>query len=372
MSQKNEEPQTLNLKELQESLQSIKKDMKELKDRATPAQVPSALTENTTPTEDYRVRLCEMLKDIGQGGEIHWKPKSFAKEAVDSEKKYFESIGAVSAGSAIPDIWAAQVHQLDPYPASAFLNAPFINWHSDIKGAPGDSINVITVAKAVGGTAGCAEPVSTAPAVSAKAITLSEYQCSMYVCRADLEDIVPDTIDQLNESLSRCIDNIVDQHFIATLRDVAQGTYTMGGAPGTAHLTPSAIAASIGSMRAGTIEPVTLLIHPAVEAILMQDSQFVNAATFGDRSVVTGGHIIKYLGLDIVVVPAGSLVVDAPGTYDSFLFAKNAIHAAMKRPPSIEAQYLVQTQRKYVYESVRFGCAVVDKPGLWCIRSGVG
>ena len=117
-------------------------------------------------------------------------------------------------------------------------------------------------------------------------------------------------------------------------------------------------------------EPVVLIIHPAVEARLMQDSQFVNAATFGDRSVITGGHIIKYLGLDIVVIPKGSLVIDAPGTYASIMMSRYAVHAAMKRAPTMETQYLVQTQSKYLYASVRFGKSVVCNDGLLLIHSG--
>lgn len=115
---------------------------------------------------------------------------------------------------------------------------------------------------------------------------------------------------------------------------------------------------------------MVLIIHPAVEARLMQDSQFVNAATFGDRSVITGGHIIKYLGLDIVVVPKGSLSIDAPGTYASLMLSQYAVHAAKKRDPIIESQYLVQTQRKYVYASVRFGKSVVCNTGVLWIRTG--
>ena len=110
---------------------------------------------------------------------------------------------------------------------------------------------------------------------------------------------------------------------------------------------------------------MVLIIHPAVEARLMQNAQFVNAATFGDRSVITGGHIIKYLGLDIVVVPKGSLVQNAPGTYHSLFLSRYAVHAAKKRDPTIESQYLVQTQRKYVYASVRFGKAVVCEDGVY-------
>jgi hypothetical protein len=130
---------------------------------------------------------------------------------------------------------------------------------------------------------------------------------------------------------------------------------------------PNWIAEAMGTMRSGTCEPVALIIHPAVEAAFMQNSQFVNAATFGDRSVITGGHIISYLGLDIIVVPKGSLIPTV-GTYASLMLSRYAVHAAMKRDPTIESQYLVQTQRKYIYASVRFGKSVVCNDGVLWIR----
>jgi hypothetical protein len=192
-------------------------------------------------------------------------------------------------------------------------------------------------------------------------ITLEEYQCSHYICRDDLEDVVEDTITELNETLMNCLDTCIDNAFIANIMDNHGSTMTKG----TAYLTGAVIAEGIGTMRNGTCEPVALIIHPVVEARLMQDSQFVNAATFGDRSVITGGHIIHYLGLDIIVVPKGSLHYGA-GTYASLMLARYAVHAAKKRDPIMEEQYLVKEQKKYFIASVRFGKSVVCESGvLW-------
>ena len=187
----------------------------------------------------------------------------------------------------------------------------------------------------------------------------------MYICRDDLEDVVEDTITEVNNSLLTCLDNCIDNAFIANLTGLGSTLVK-----GTANIVAAVIAEAIGTMRSATCEPVVLIIHPAVEARLMQDSQFVNAATFGDRSVITGGHIIKYLGLDIIVVPKGSLATAVPGTYSSLMLSQYAVHAAKKRDPSIEQQYLVQTQRKYVYASVRFGKAVVCNTGVLWIHTG--
>jgi len=74
--------------------------------------------------------------------------------------------------------------------------------------------------------------------------------------------------------------------------------------------------------------------------------------------------------LDVVVVPKGSLAIDAPGTYASLMLSRHSVHAAMKREPTMETQYLVQTQRKYLYASVRFGKTVVCNDGVLWVRTG--
>jgi len=337
--------------------------IEEMKSFSVPAAQPGAL--DITPGEEpkgdvldtYKPDLIEYLKRDFTG---NWRWMG------SEDNEFFtETIGALSAGSAIPEIWARDVFRCCPYPASAFWEAPYIKWHDDIKGKPGDTVHVVTVGKATCGTAGCAEPVSIAPTIGATAITLEEYQCSLYVCRDDLEDMIEDTLTEINNSLASCLDTCIDNAFIANIRGSGSTVDK-----GTAYITAAFIAETMGSMRSGTCEPVVFIIHPAVEARLMQDSQFVNAATFGDRSVITGGHIISYLGLDVVVVPKGSLVQNAPGTYHSLMMSRYAVHAAKKRDPILESQYLVQTQRKYIYASVRFGKSVVCEDGVYWLLTG--
>ena len=219
--------------------------------------------------------------------------------------------------------------------------------------------------RATCGLGSCAEPDSGTLTIGKTPIELEEYQCSQYICRDDLEDVVEDTITELNESLMSCLDTCIDNAFIANiLAGTVGGTVAKGG--GT--MSAATIAETMGSMRNGTCEPVALIIHPVVEASLMADPQFVNAATFGDRSVITGGHIIQYLGLDVLSVPKGSLHINA-GTYASIMLARYAVHAAKKRDPIMEQQYLVQTQRKYIYASVRFGKSTVCSDGVWLIHT---
>ena len=332
------------------------KTARKLEEKMKPAEKPISLSEAKAPVGTYKEQVAGMVRDINCSW--RWSGEDKAREA-----KYFEAIAPLQAGSAVPEIWAKDVFRCCPYPASAFWDAPFIKWHEDIHGKPGDTIHVITVPRATCGTAGCAEPVAGTLTIGACAITLEEYQCSQYICRDDLEDVVEDTITELNESLMACLDTCIDNAFIANILDGPVGG-TLNKTTGT--MTGNTIAEAIGSMRNGTCEPVALVIHPVVEASLMQDSQFVNAATFGDRSVITGGHIIQYLGLDIIVVPKGSLKPGV-GTYASIMLSRYAVHAAKKRDPVMEQQYLVQTQRKYIYASVRFGKSIVCSDGVWLI-----
>lgn len=391
-------PDVVNVKKLTTEIGELKEYMRRIVDKQTPQMTPTAEDEELgTSTEDpyhsYKQELIEFLNDHwndgtelqgkfpNKGSTIRQFQEAVGAKEIKIENKgvviddykdpqhvpqtFQEAIGAASAGSAVPEIWAKDVFRCCPYPASAFWGAPYIKWHDDIRGKAGDTIHVVTVGRATCGTAGCAEPVGAAPTIGAVAITLEEYQCSMYVCRDDLEDMIPDTITELNNALAECIDICIDNAFIANI--IGLGS-TLD--KGTAVITAADIAEAIGTMRSGTCEPVVFIIHPAVESRLMRDSQFVNAATFGDRSVITGGHIISYLGLDIVVVPKGSLVIDAPGTYASLMLSRYAVHAAMKREPSMETQYLVQTQRKYLYASVRFGKSVVCNDGVLWVRTG--
>jgi hypothetical protein len=354
LAQKDGMPTIISVDELAE------KTAKRLHEKMKPAEQPIALTEPTDAGGNYKEALARMIKDVN----CNWR-WSGEHEKGDTEMKYFEAIGAVDGGSAVPEIWARDVFRCCPYPASAFWDAPYVKWHDDIKGRPGDTIHVITVGRAACAPGSCAEPTSTAATVSAVAITLEEYQCSHYICRDDLEDMVEDTVTELNENLMTCLDTCIDNAFIANI--TGHGS-TLD--KGTAIMDPTFIAEAIGTMRSATCEPVVLIIHPLIEANLMKSSQFVNAATFGDRSVITGGHIIQYLGLDIVVVPKGSLKYGV-GTWSSLMLSRYAVHAAKKRDPIIEQQYLVQTQRKYIYASVRFGKSVVCNDGvLWMFTAG--
>ena len=86
----------------------------------------------------------------------------------------------------------------------------------------------------------------------------------------------------------------------------------------------------------------------------MQDSQFVNAATFGNRDVIATGRIVNYLGVEINETPKGTLVVGG-GTYRSLLLAKGALAGAIKHGITVETEYSPRLQKRYVIADIRYG-----------------
>jgi hypothetical protein len=344
---------------------------KKILEAITPQEKTKSETEpldDSTPA-DYRVALTESLKTAREtsgwkwtGPEDNEEAKKTVGEVKVTDKKLQEAIGPVTATNAVPEVWAAEVERLSQYPASAFWNAPYITWKKDIQGKPGDTVNVITVAPVTCADLACEEPTNTAATVGKVPITLANKVCAYYICKTDMEDVVPDTIDALNEGLSRCLSVCVDNYFLTqALIGSNAGTLTEAG-----MMKGTVIAKAMGSMEAGTYEPAVLIMHPIVYKGLFQDSQFTNAATFGNRSVIQQGEIDSYLGVQMVSIPKGTLAVGG-GTYRSLLLAKGAIAGAKKHEIELETEYVARLQRKYVLASARFGGTVVHPNGVFWI-----
>lgn len=120
---KDEMPTIISVDELAE------KTALKLEEKMKPKPKPDSLNEASGETYNYKAKLAEMIRDTNS----NWKWTG-TDENKASENRYFESIGGLSAGSAVPEIWAADVFRCCPYPASAFWDAPYVKWHDDIKG----------------------------------------------------------------------------------------------------------------------------------------------------------------------------------------------------------------------------------------------
>jgi len=369
---------------------------KKIEELVTPAEKTVSVSETAieVETEDWRVKALENLKifpNLGDGGpEVHWKYVGSKTKDEDAnsieelkaivgevrlgdskeEKELKEgTIGGISGSSnAVPEIWSSKVSRGCVYPESAFWEAPFVNWVQDLYGKPGDTVNIITVGATDCVTLECAEPDATAAALSKVPCVLTEKGCPYYICKQDLEDMVPDTVDALAEAAGHCLAQCIDNYFLGQAMLTNSGTVAFSTCLTAAH-----IACVKGSMEAGTCTPVALIVHPVVHAALLQDSQFTSAATFGARDVITGGRVLNYLGIDILSRPKGTLVYGGSavsgGTYYSLMLAQDAIAGAKKREITVESEYVARLRRKYFIPSARFCGTVVHDEGVWWISS---
>lgn len=70
---------------------------------------------------------------------------------------------------------------------------------------------------------------------------------------------------------------------------------------GSGELTPTSVSSAMQKIEEDDYEPEFLVISPAHKHDLRTDSQFTNAAEYGNRDVVANGEIGTYLGVRVVV-----------------------------------------------------------------------
>lgn len=278
------------------------------------------------------------------------------------------TIGSINPDCCIPEVWADDVERTHIYPGSVFWGAWFLRWERGIENQPGSKVWICTVGTAFATTisATCDEPDTTGATITCPSIDLTDIACAYYMCKNDIESVQPDLITELNAGLADCLNRAIDNYFFEVARTPAcnSGTLTSSSA-----LSGSLIAEAMGSMRNGTYEPVVLVVHPVAMSSLLQDTNFVYACNYGNRDVITGGRVLEWLNLQILMVPKGTLKIGTTGSYDSLLLAKNALAGAVKHGLRIESEYVVRQQKRYVLATIKFGGTCLHPDGIWWIRS---
>lgn len=384
----------VDLTEFTKVMKEFKDEISTLKEAMIPAETPDSLDESAKGAKtgykafDYRLGILERLtlfeKTVddknefrdGEFGRVNvsdftervfdedWRTYSYKMNESLIEDEFKETIGELDPDCCIPEIWADDIQRTHVYPGSVFLGAWFVNWNRDVEGKPGDRVHWCRIGPAVCHDLACEEPTSTAPTVDCPYASIVSRGCSLYICKDDLEDVQVGLIDAINDVLGSCLQVCVDNYFFDTaLSCTNAGTYTHTG-----RMTGSLIAEAMGSMEAGTYEPVKFIMHPVPYKHLMQDDQFVNAANFGNRSVIASGRITEYLGLEINEVPKGTLVIGG-GTYRSLMLAKGALGGALKRGVTIETEYSPRQRRRWVIASMRWGAVCLHNDGIYWVIS---
>lgn len=381
-------------KELADNRKEIAELKKLIQESRTPEPKPESLNEAAQGSTDYRreykQKLAEAIKNRrtfrgvrGEAKDNIIKELGLIKASEQEVKAFSESfskpiresllqegtIPAITTTSALPDVWAAEVERLHVYANSKFLSVPgLVKWKTDIQGA-GTTVEVVTVGKAIAvavdeGT----EPTTNAATVGKIQISLTTRGCAYYLTEADVEDIVPSTIDALNAGLGSGIAEKLDSDFYTWASAPASGT-NIGGTLttailGTVAMSGSILARAMGSMRSKTYEPAFFFCHPQTVTKMMQNQQFYDASQFGTRDVIERGAIANYYGVDFIQTP---VVYSTGGTYKSLLLARGAMGGVMKRTPVARTDYIIESGRNYVKMTARYGGTPLHSDGIWQI-----
>ena len=242
-----------------------------------------------------------------------------------------------------------------------------VTWKEDIKGKPGNTVNVQTISAVADATiTSGTEPTFTAATVATVPVTLTQVGHGFYITKADMEDIQDGVLDALIEQSKMAIMRGVDGYMLAQIQtsanNVMGGTFTEAGAMAATVLTKLWGSLMVGSYPASN---AAIVMHPVPYASLLRDAQFVNAATFGDRKVIETGVIPRYLGMDIVPLLQGTLNYGGTaGTYKTYAIAKGALVGAIKRDIEVEKEYYVKDQTNYIVASIRFGGTPLHTYGI--------
>ena len=246
----------------------FKEQEKKLEEMLTSKAVTKGLNEPKEKTPqpfDYRTGVTGILHSFSErlGPDAYSKRKNVEDIAIRTEtqngpkkatsyslkESFVETIGTVDPSCCIPEIWADKIERDHIYPGSIFLGAWFMNWYDEIKGRPGDTVNICRVGPATCVDLTCDEPATVAATVTCPQITMEEDACAYTICRADIEDVQVGLVDALNEGLGSCLAVCVDNYFFnVALSCNNRGTYTHTG-----RMTGSLIAEAMATMEAGNL-----------------------------------------------------------------------------------------------------------------------
>jgi len=392
----------ISMTKITENLSKVIEDkFAELEEGLTPKKETTGLTESIGKSTDvienydWRAPIEEMLRETGRSARMITSEdyklrdkddlrnsQTLVEDIVireyDKEKRettyklklnesLTEAIGTLSPTCAIPEIWADKIERDHVYPGSVFLGAWFMNWYTEIQGRPGDKVWIPVVAPALAATLGCDEPATDAPVIACKYIELTHDVCAYAICKNDIETVQYGLVDAVNQTLGTCLEVEVDNHFF----NIALSCANAGTLEHTGAMSGSLLLEAMGSMQAGTYDPVKVLMHPVPHISLMQDTNFRYANQFGARDVVTGGRLETAYGVEINTTPKGTLHIGG-GTYRTLLLAKGALAGALKHGITVETEYSVRFQKRWVLADIKYGGVCLHPDGIYWIHTVEG
>lgn len=119
--------------------------------------------------------------------------------------------------------------------------------------------------------------------------------------------------------------------------------------------------------------PFVLFVPAVAEEAFLKDSQFVNAAEYGDNEVVANGEIGRYLGIRVVVTEQcpSKGTGDGWGTDGHICFlakAKVAYGIAYREKPTLDFEYKKDEAAYEIYLDMAYACDTLQEGALVLIN----
>lgn len=184
------------------------------------------------------------------------------------------------------------------------------------------------------------------------------------------EAVLTSNVELLTQARYHVAQEIAQDIDIA-LRDIAQSNRPSAhkvDQTGSGELTPDSISKAMEYIETDDFVPEALVVGPGHQHDLRTDSQFTNAAEFGDDRVVRQGQIGEYLGLDVLVSSNISNEAVMIGSQpESGMMVGPAL--VWKEMPNVGVEYQREDAEHHVYYDQAFATATIQDDALATIKT---
>ncbi len=216
----------------------------------------------------------------------------------------------------------------------------FAKVYNDLVGKPGDTIHFSkfgTLTEATELTEGTAMSTETLSATDSSAV-IKEIGKAVEISDKAILSALGDPIGEAARQLGVVLALKVD----TDIKTELESTTNVVDVSGSGTISYSAIVDALAKFGENYDDVLALVVHSKQAADLLKDSNFINAAAFGQPVMVNGYAAIgKIAGIPVVISDRitktpGNTTTGTPDTYTALLLRKNAVALAYKRQLQIE------------------------------------
>ena len=249
----------------------------------------------------------------------------------------------------IPEKWSKLV-EIAAKPKRTFRK--YIRTDMTLLNKPGDIVHIPRRGEVT--SSDVSEGATLIPQVlnysTALVLTPTEHGCSVAITQQALERGLVNLLQDSTEELSSALADEEDTDIAAAINTATSNILYGGDATGTADLqagdvlTPELLTKAIREIRKNNFVPNVAFVAPEQQYSLGTNTQFTDAAKWGDQNVLKTGIVPSWMGLTIETstnVPSGLGGISTAIAYHTILVcdSRKAGCIAVKRNPSIAREY---------------------------------